>query len=208
MRAWVALAALVGMLPAVVRSQELQTGREAIWEVSAMLYAYTLADAGGYLQPTLAADRGWLHLELRYNYEFIDAGSVWLGSNLGWGDSLHVEFTPMVGVVVGSADGVALGYHFDVDWRRLVFYIEAEYVFDTGVREESFLYSWSELTLEPLDGLRAGLVAQRTRAWESSLDIQRGVLLGYEGRHAGLVGYFFNPDKDDTAWVLALQVGF
>lgn len=208
MRLFLAWATLLATLTAAVWAQEAETGRDTPWEGSVSLYTYLLAGAEDYLQPTVVAGRDWLHLEFRYNYEFIAAGSAWLGYRLHWGDAASVDFTPMVGAVLGSAEGVALGYHFGLDWRRISFYIEAEYVLDTGNEQDSFFYSWSELTLEPLDRLRVGLAAQRTRAWESALDVQRGLLLGYAAGRVDLAGYVFNPDRDDPTWVLALAVSF
>jgi hypothetical protein len=39
------------------------------WSFGASVYGYSLPEESEYLQPTVTADRGWLHLEARYNYE-------------------------------------------------------------------------------------------------------------------------------------------
>jgi len=57
----------------------------AAWAFSASTYAYILPQGGDYVNPNLTADRDWLHLEARYNYEALDTGSLWLGYNLSWG---------------------------------------------------------------------------------------------------------------------------
>jgi len=44
--------------------------------------------------------------------------------------------------------------------------------------EESFFCNWSELSLSPVDWYRFGLVGQRTRAYQTDVDIQRGLLVG------------------------------
>jgi hypothetical protein len=49
------------------------------WAFSASAYAYFPPDSQNYVQPTIRGDRGWLHLEARYNYEALDTGSVWIG---------------------------------------------------------------------------------------------------------------------------------
>jgi len=203
-----AVLALLCAAPAAAQLDEAGPEADPTWAVSTALFAYASAADQDYLQPTVTADRAWLHVEARVNYEFIDAGSAWLGYNLYFGDAVRVAFTPMVGVIFGSVEGLAPGYHLELDWRRLSFYTEGEYVFDTGSREDSYFYSWSELTFEPLPGLHAGLVAQRTRAWEGPLAIQRGLLLGYGGDHLGVTAYVFNPDRDDATWVLALELDF
>ncbi len=43
----------------------------------------------------------------------------------------------------------------------------------------SFFYSWSELSVSPVDWFRFGLVGQRTRAYQTDVDIQRGLLVGF-----------------------------
>lgn len=64
------------------------------------------------------------------------------------------------------------------------------------------------LTLSPLDWLRAGLVVQRTRAYESELEIQRGFLVGLDLKHFGIAGYIFNPDESEPTYVFSIAVEF
>src|SRR6185503_20226197 len=61
-----------------------------------------------------------------------------------------------------------------LSYRRLKLYSEGEYVFDTDDSSGNFFYNWSELAFSPIDWFRGGLVAQRTKAYETDLDIQRG----------------------------------
>ena len=131
------------------------------------------------MQPTFTADRGWLHLEARYNYEALDTGSAWVGYNFSGGEKLAWEFTPMLGGVFGDTTGIAPGYKGSLGWWKLELYSEGEYVFDTGSSSDSFFYNWSELTLAPVDWFRFGLVTQRTRVYKTDRDIQRGVLAGF-----------------------------
>src|SRR5262249_1982890 len=55
------------------------------WSFSASAYAYFVPDSREYVQPTFTADRDWLHLEARYNYENLETGSAWLGYNFSGG---------------------------------------------------------------------------------------------------------------------------
>src|ERR1044072_1263305 len=72
---------------------------ENAWSFSASASTYVVPDFQEYVQPTFTADRGWLHLEARYNYENLETGSVWLGYNFSGGEKLAWEFTPMLGGV-------------------------------------------------------------------------------------------------------------
>jgi len=178
------------------------------WSFSASAYTYILPDSGNYVQPTFTADRGWLHLEARYNYEALDTGSAWVGSNFSGGEVLSWEFTPMLGGVFGEVTGVAPGYKGSLSWWKLELYSEGEYVFDTGNSSDSFFYNWSELTLAPVDWFRFGLVTQRTRAYESDRDIQRGVLVGFNYKNVDLSAYLFDPDDDKPTFIVAVGLSF
>ena len=61
------------------------------WSFSASVLGYFVHDSRDYAQPTLTADRGFLHLEARYNYEALETGSTWLGCNFGAGEKLAWE---------------------------------------------------------------------------------------------------------------------
>src|SRR5205085_1735912 len=95
------------------------------------------------------------------------------------GDELSLEFTPKIGVVAGRSEGVAPGYHFRLGYKRLELYSEGEYLFNAEQRDDSFFYAWTELSYSVAEWLRVGLAAQRTRAYESDLDIQPGFLVGF-----------------------------
>ena len=63
------------------------------WSLTASAYTYFVPDSANYVQPTFTADRGRLHLEARYNYEAIQAGSAWVGYNFSGGETLAWTFT-------------------------------------------------------------------------------------------------------------------
>ena len=178
------------------------------WSFAASVYTYIVPDDDNYVQPTFTADRGWLHLEGRLNYEALNSGSAWFGYNFSGGDALAWEITPMFGAVFGDTSGVAPGYKGSLGWWKLEFYSEGEHVFDAGDSSESFFYNWSELTLAPVDWFWFGLVTQRTRAYEADREIQRGLLVGasYGNLEAGF--YFFNPDDDEPTFVISAGLSF
>ncbi len=178
------------------------------WSFSASLYAYVVPDDHEYVQPTFTADRDWLHLEARYNYENLETGSAWVGYNLGGGNELTWELTPMLGGVFGDTTGIAPGYKGSLGWWKLELYSEGEYVIDTADTSASFFYNWSEFTLAPLEWLRFGLVTQRTRLYDSDRDIQRGLLLEFAYRAARLTTCVFNLDDSTPGLVVALSIDF
>jgi hypothetical protein len=174
------------------------------WEFSAAVMAYFVPDSREYVQPTFTADRGWLHLEARYNYEDLETGSVWVGYNFGGGDSPAWAVTPMLGGVFGNTTGIAPGYKGSLSWWKLELYSEGQYVIDTGDSSDSFFYNWSELTVAPWDWVRFGMVTQRTRLYESDREIQRGLLLGFAYRMLTLTGYLLDPDESRPTIIVGL----
>jgi hypothetical protein len=105
MRPYAALATIAGLavcqsLGAAETSAPLEGDtekNEPKWEFSLSTFTYLAQHARDYVNPNLTADRDWLHLEARYNYEELKTGSVWLGWNLSTGTKLEFEVTPMVG---------------------------------------------------------------------------------------------------------------
>jgi len=185
---------------------ELET--ENSWSFSASVYTYIVPDDRDYAQPTITLDRDWLHLEARYNYEDSETGSLWVGYNFGGGERLAWEFTPMLGGIFGDTTGIAPGYKGSLSWWKLELYSEGEYVFDTDESSDSFFYTWSELSLAPVDWFRFGLVVQRTKLYETDFDIQRGFLVGFSYKQVDLTTCIFNPDESKPTLVVAIAINF
>ncbi|HEX6812147.1 MAG TPA: hypothetical protein VF384_11030 [Planctomycetota bacterium] len=181
---------------------------EPAWSFSASVYTTFVPDDREYVVPTFTADRDWLHLELRYNYEDLDTVSAWVGYNFIVEDEISLEFTPMVGGVFGSTNGYAPGYKGTLSWWQLELYSEGEYLFDSEVDSDSFFYSWSELTFAPVEIFRFGLVTERTRLYDTASDIQHGLLVGFSGESFDVTAYLFDPDDTKPIFVLAFGVGF
>lgn len=180
----------------------------AAWEVEASAALYALPDEEDLVQPTVRADREDLHLEARYNYEDRNATSLFLGANFAWGEGKSLALTPMLGVLFGDISGLVPGLEADFGAGLFEAYTEAEYVVDLEDSASSYLYAWSELSVRPSERWRAGLVGQRTRAYQTDRDIQRGVLLGMSFRRVEGTVYLFNPGSDDHFTVVSLGLSF
>lgn len=178
------------------------------WSFSAAAYGYLVPESRDYINPNLYADHNWLHLEARYNYEALETGSLWAGYNFSWGEKLVFGITPMLGGVFGDLTGVAPGWNLSLTYKRLALSSSGEYVFDTGDPSGNFFYTWSELSVSPFNWLRLGLVVQRTKAYQSELDIQRGFLIGLSYKKVSLTTYVFNLGWTEPTCVLALGYNY
>jgi hypothetical protein len=169
---------------------------------------YALPDARNYLQPTFAADRDALHLESRYNYEARNSVSGFVGRNVAFGTAVVLRMTPMLGALVGDTAGIVPALELHLAWKRLEFYAEGEYVIDVAHPSDRFLYSWSETSAWITNRIRAGVVAQRTRAFQAPRDIQPGLLVGAAVAKFDAAVYFFNPTSNDRSFVTSVGVTF
>jgi hypothetical protein len=188
------------------KSSEVKPG----WAYSATGMYYSLSDQSNFLLAIATAEQGQLHIEARYNYEALDTGSLFAGWKFSGGDKLTYDLTPILGGVFGATQGIAPGFEASLAYGIADLYIESEYVFDTGAKDDSFAYAWSELGFSPLEWLRFGLVGQRTRVYNSARDIQPGgfaQLLMPGGLTLGL--YVFNPDNDNARFgIVSLAAKF
>lgn len=174
------------------------------WSFSATASAYFVPDDPDFVLPVFTADHAWLHLEARYNYEAQKTGSVWAGYNLSGGEKVTVEATLMAGVVFGDTRGVAPGCEITVDYKGLEFYTEGEWLIDADDSSNNFVYLWSQLTYSPVEWFRTGLVTQRTRAYQTDLDVQRGFLIGFSFKKLTLTTDVFNIGWTDPTVVVSL----
>ena len=178
------------------------------WESSASLYGYAVPDSEDYLNPNVTTDHGRLHLEGRHNYEGIGTWSLWMGANFHAGTKWSFDATAMFGGVFGDFEGLAPGYRIYLERSWFSLASEGEYFIDTHDHEGNYFYAWTEVAGAPTDWFRAGLAGQRTRAYASDLDIQRGPFVGFTYKMLDVAAYAFNLDQDDPTYVLAVRVEF
>ena len=178
------------------------------WEFGLSGALYVLPDEEDFVQPTFRADRGLFHFETRFNYEDRDSVSFFAGVNLELGDEVKLVLTPMIGGLAGQTDGIIPALEADLTVGPFEAYGEAEYVFDLGDSDSKYFYMWSELSLWPTEWLRAGVVTQRTRVYQTDRDIQRGLLVGFTFKKLDGTVYLFNPGADDHYTVVSLGLSF
>lgn len=108
----------------------------------------------------------------------------------------------------GGTRGVAPGLDLSLDWRKFSFYSESECVIDSEDKDDNFLYTWSEFTYAPVDWFHFGFVGQRTRLYDSSLDIDRGLIVGLSWKDVDFTVCVFNLGWEEPTVVLGVSVEF
>jgi hypothetical protein len=178
------------------------------WAFSLVTSGYIVPDGQSYASPDFSADRGWLHLEARYNSEALKTGSLWAGYNFSVGKKLVLNATPMLGGVFGDLNGIAPGCLLTLSYKRVQLYSSDEYVFDIQNHDDNYFYTWSQITYSPLHWLQLGVVSQRTRTYQTGLDVQRGVLVGFTYKKVNFTTNIFNFGWSTPTEVLALGLNF
>jgi len=197
---------IIGLACTGVFAQEPASDPPA-WEFNPDVSFYFLPD-DFFILPVFRADKDWLHLEARYNYEDMETFSGWVGYNFSGGKKLEYIITPMIGGVIGLTDGLAPGLELTLTLGRFELYSEMEYLFDAESNQNHYFYSWSDLTFSPKDWLWFGISGQRTRAYQTDVEFQRGLILGGGLGAWELTTYFFNIDTDDPFVMVNLAVSF
>lgn len=193
--------------PSIAPPKPLDTVKNP-WSFNLTTDGYIIPNGTDYASPVFSADRSWLHLEARYNEENLRTGSLWLGYNFAAGKKLALNVTPMIGGVFGRTTGIAPGCEASLSYKKVQLSVSNEYVFDTTHKSGSFYYTWPQLTYSATNWLRVGLMSERTRAFQTSLDLQRGFLVGISRTKWESTVYTFNAGFTDPTVVLELGLNF
>ena len=186
----------------------MSTGPSVPWTFSVQGYYYVLPYDDNFLIAIGSADRGSLHLEARYNYEDLKTGSLFAGWTLSTGETFTAEFTPMLGVAFGRTTGIVPALEMSLGYGIIDLYDESEYLIDLEDEGSSYLYSWLELGVSPSDLLRFGVTAQRTRAAETPLGVERGLFVQVTPEPGSVGFYAFNLFTDYWFFIVGVEIGF
>ena len=181
---------------------------EPSWEFAVTAYPTLVRDGEDYTSAIAVADRGPLHLEARYNYESVGSRSAFVGWTFSGGDAITWELTPLLGGAWGTTQAFAPALEASAAWKRLDFYVEAEYVHDGSGRADSYFYAWSELGLRPVEWLRVGLAGQRTKAYGTDRELQRGPFAQVTWGPVTIGAFWFNPGSRDQVFVGSIGAAF
>jgi hypothetical protein len=178
------------------------------WDFNVNVGGYLVPGGQSYFSPTFTGDRDTLHVEARYNYEAQKTGSLWIGYDLSVGKKLALDVTPMIGGVFGNVNGIAPGIELTVTYKKLQMYSANEYIFDTDTKAGNFFYTWTQLTYSPKPWFAFGYVVQRTRAYHTPLDIQRGLMVQFTRKKMTFATQVFNLGQADPTVALSLGYSF
>ena len=178
------------------------------WAYSITVDGYFSPDQSAYATPIVTADRSWLHLEGRYNYEDLDTGSLWVGYNFAAGKNVVLDVTPMVGGSFGRTNGIGPGLEASLTYKKIALSVSNEYVYNPVYKTENFYYSWLQLTYSPSKWLNFGALTQHMKAFGSSADEQPGLFAGVSHKQCQFTLYVFSARLNDPTAILEAGVNF
>jgi hypothetical protein len=203
-----AVPSLAAALLATAAGTSMAADDERAWEFGITAYPTIVRGGENYTSAIAVADRGPLHLEARYSYESVGTRSAFVGWTFSGGETIAWELTPLAGGAWGDTRAFVPGFEASVAWKQLDVYVEAEYVRDSGERDDSYFYAWTELGFSPVEWLRLGIAGQRTRAYDNDRDIQRGPFVQLTWRRITIGGYWFNPGSNEQVFVGSIGATF
>jgi hypothetical protein len=180
---------------------------ESPWSFSLTAYPTNVRDGEDYTSAIALVDRGPLHFEARYNYEAIGARSAFLGWSFSGGENVSWMIRPLLGGAWGDISAFVPGLEASVAWKKIDFYVEAEYVRDNKLEDDSYTYAWSELGYRPWAWLRGGVAGQHTKIY-GDRDAQFGPFLQVTWKKLTIGGYWFNPGSSEQVLVGSVGVAF
>jgi hypothetical protein len=212
-RTTIAVALALSTLPAgTLAREEGPPPEQPAWQYALYVDSYLGGGSGGYLVPTVFADRAPLHLEARYNYEDSGTASLHVGYTFPFGgEDAYVKLTPMIGGVFGNTQGIAPGADVEARWGRVAFWLEAEYLVGTRNRADDFLYAWSELNVYLVPWLWVGGSVQRLKLEATPTEVDVGPMVGF-GKPGSpgwsLSFYVYGLARAEPWWLGTLAVMF
>ena len=180
----------------------------AHWSYAATAFQYFLPNEKNTTSLIATADHDAWHIEARYNYEAEKTASVFGGYRFEAGKKLVLDITPILGFAFGNLNAVVPGLETSLTWKKFDFYSENEYVFDFEGKENNFFYNWSELGITAFDRLRAGISINRTRLFQSDLELQKGIFAQYSFWKLTAGVYYFDPFSTDNYLIATLGIEF
>lgn len=151
---------------------------------------------------------GRLYFEGRYNYEYSQTGSIYIGYPIAFGAESDIEFIPMIGALTGKLKGYAPAFTFTVTKPKLIVFSENQYVLSRTPAIGSYYYTWSSVLIRAYKPFFVGGCIQAEQASDHSSFIKIGPTLHYKLDKLTLEGYCYNFWKQGSTIAIGLEYDF
>ncbi len=144
------------------------------------------------------------YVESHVNYEQAHTFSSYIGKTFSGNKKFSTSVTPMIGVVLGSLKGGVLGLNTAMNYKRLYFSSQAQYIFSFKSRSADFLYSWMELGYQVIGYMLVGFSIQHAMLNPANVKPETGLFIKFTAKKWNFPVYCFNETSEN--WYLILGV--
>lgn len=145
------------------------------------------------------------YAEMRYNYEAARTGSVYAGKSFSKDETLSWELTPMVGIVFGDYTGISAAINTSLEYKQFFLSGQTQYTLNNRNRQDHFFFNWSELGYQPVKWFYAGISAQFTQLYKSTLAAEYGLMLGLVIKKITIPLYVFNQPGGEKNYIIGIN---
>lgn len=158
-----------------------------------------------YLPMLHVQNRKQWYAEARYGYEAQNTISLCIGKSYSGGNRLTWTITPLVGGAAGKFLGASAGVNAEFKYKKTSFSSQAQYSLSANHSNQSFLYSWSDISQQIYSWWYAGISLQHT-CGNQFHKLETGILTGFELHNCTIPIYLFSPYNKNRYLVVGLNL--
>lgn len=149
--------------------------------------------------------KNW-YVEGRYNYEGLNAFSLYVGKAFLWEGDFSYSVTPLLGGVVGGFKGGSAGLNLSADYKGFFLSSQSQYSFCVNEENVDFLFAWSEMGYRVLDWFYFGVSTQYNYLCQTKDRwIDPGAMVGIEIGKWTFPIYGFSPKDSNPYFVVGVN---
>jgi hypothetical protein len=146
-----------------------------------------------------------VYTELRYNYEAVNAASLYLGKSFTKEGTIKYTLTPMLGLVMGSYNGGSLALNMELEHKKTFVSMQTQYTVSSDDVKDNFFFNWTEIGYQPLKWLYAGVSTQQTVQYGGDVQSEYGILTGFVIKKFTIPVYVFNPLNKNRNFIIGIN---
>jgi hypothetical protein len=132
------------------------------------------------------------YFESHANYEQAHTFSAYIGKTFSENKEFSFSITPMLGGVLGSLNGGILGLNSEMNYKKVRFISQSQYIFSFENKKVDFLYNWMELGYQVIKDVIIGLSIQNTLINPTNIQLETGFFVRIKVMKWSFPVYCFN----------------
>ena len=152
-------------------------------------------------------EHNW-YFESHINYEQVHTYSVYIGKTFSENKEFSWSFTPMLGGLLGSLKGGIFGLNAEMNYKKLHFTSQSQYIFSFEKNKADFFYSWIELGYQVIRNTLIGFSIQNTMINPVNVKLETGLFIRLNVKKWNFPVYCFNSTSENRYWILGVAREF